>query len=411
MLAVAASASISGGCQKKLAMEPLRPDYEHQLKPGESALRLITDPARMPDLAAAYRNRVTFQLDDAIGQSVKWFEAPSSKQSFPFESFSHEQARASVSAFGQIINSAADESDFVKTITDKFDVYESVGYNGEGTVLFTGYYAPVFKASRTMNTQFMYPLYRRPGDLATDPKNGKPLGRRLADGSTTRYYTRREIDGKGLLKGSELVWLEDPLSVYIVQVNGSAKLQMTDGSEMYVGYAGKTDWPYMSLSQMMLDEGLLKPEERNLPAMRNAYRAHPDEVIDLINQNQSYVFFTEYTAEKWPSGSLGVRVTDETTLATDKAVYPRGGVVMVDTQAVTFSVGKRRFQRFMLDQDTGGAIRAPGRADIFMGIGQSAEILAGGQYAEGKLYYFFLKPQFVDEYLPKSAPSKKTRKN
>src|SRR5262245_53461591 len=175
LLILTASASMSAGCQKKLAMEPMRPDYEHQLKPGESALRLITDPARMPDLAAAYRNRVTFQLDDAIGQSVKWFTAPSSKNSFPFESFSHEQAQASVSAFGQIINSAADEADFVKTITDKFDVYESVGYNGEGTVLFTGYYAPVFKASRTMSTQFMYPLYRRPADLATDPKNGKPL--------------------------------------------------------------------------------------------------------------------------------------------------------------------------------------------------------------------------------------------
>ena len=109
----------------------------------------------------------------------------------------------------------------------------------------------------------------------------------------------------------------------------------------------------------------------------------------------------------------GVKVSPETTLATDKAIYPRGGVVMVDTQKVELTAGQRRFQRFMLDQDTGGAIKAPGRADIFMGIGSSAEILAGGQYAEGRLYYFFVKPEFVDDYLkmmppPKAPKSKST---
>ena len=93
-----------------------------------------------------------------------------------------------------------------------------------------------------------------------------------------------------------------------------------------------------------------------------------------------------------------MKVTPETSLATDKKIYPRGGVLLVDTQAVTFSSGNRPFLRFMLDQDTGGAIEAPGRADIYMGVGPGAEILAGGQYAEGRLYYFFLKPQFIDRY-------------
>jgi membrane-bound lytic murein transglycosylase A len=111
----------------------------------------------------------------------------------------------------------------------------------------------------------------------------------------------------------------------------------------------------------------------------------------MMNRNESYVFFMEYPGDKWPSGSLGVRVTPRASLATDKAIYPRGGVVLVDTKAVTLTRGKSDFLRFLLDQDTGGAIRAPGRADIFMGIGRDAEVLAGGQYAEGKLYYFFLK--------------------
>src|SRR5690606_37002692 len=105
-------------------------------------------------------------------------------------------------------------------------------------------------------------------------------------------------------------------------------------------------------------------------------------------------------------GSLGVKVSPETTLATDKSIYPRGGVVLVDTKAVTFSHGQQRFLRFMLDQDTGGAIQAPGRADIYMGEGASAEILAGGQYAEGRLYYLFLKPEYLHRFLPMTAAAR-----
>jgi membrane-bound lytic murein transglycosylase A len=168
---------------------------------------------------------------------------------------------------------------------------------------------------------------------------------------------------------------------------------------MYVGYAGKTDRPYTGLGRSMVEEGLLDEDELSLDAIKQAYREHPEQVRKLIYRNQNYVFFTEYNGDNWPAGSLGVQVTRETTLATDKSVYPRGGLVLVDTKAVTFSRGHRRFFRLMLDQDTGGAIKAPGRADIFMGVGPSAEILAGGQYAEGTLYYLFLKPEYVDEYL------------
>src|SRR5690606_33991075 len=157
----------------------------------------------------------------------------------------------------------------------------------------------------------------------------------------------------------------------------------------------------------MLDEGVLKPNQLSLKEIRRVYRENPELVKRLINRNESYVFFTEYEPDRWPAGSLGVRVSPETTLATDKKIYPRGGLVLVDTQAVTFSMGKRRFLRFMLDQDTGGAIQAPGRADIYMGEGLSAEILAGGQYAEGRLYYLFLKPEYVQQFATTLSPQGK----
>ncbi len=373
------------------------PDYSRPLPPGQSALRLITDPARMPDIAGAYKNKDVFLLD-GIDQSLKWFAAPSSKLQYPFESFTHDQARVSLLAFKQLLEESPDEAAFTAKMKEQFDVYESVGYNDEGIVLFTGYFAGVFNASKTQGGAFQYPLYKRPADLATDPKTGDPLGRKTPEGTVVPYYTRAEIENSAMFQGNELVWLDDALSAYLVHVNGSAKLRMPDNSEMYIGYNGKTDRPYYGLGRSLVEDGVIPANQLSLPRIRRTYREQPDVVRELMNRNECYVFFTEYPPDKWPSGSLGVRVSTESTLATDKKIYPRGGLVLVDTESVTLTEKRQRFLRFMLDQDTGGAIRAPGRADIFMGIGLTAEILAGGQYAEGRLYYFFLKPEFVSQY-------------
>lgn len=397
--AVLALCLLSVGCKHAQVVEAPKvgPDYSRQLPPGQSALRLVTDPARMPDIAGAYQHKDVY-LQDALDRSLSWFAAPSSQQFFPFESFTHEQGRVSLLAFREILDQSPNDQAFVAKIKEQFDVYESVGYNNEGIVLFTGYYAGVFNASKTRTEQFKYPLYKRPADLVTDPKTGEPLGRKTADGQVVPYFTRAQIESGNMFSGNELVWLDDALSAYIVQVNGSAKLRMTDGSEMYVGYNGKTDRPYYGLGRALVEAGVIPASELSLPRIRRAYREDPERVMAEMNRNECYVFFTEYGADKWPAGSLGVPVSTETTLATDKKIYPRGGVLIVDTQAVNLSMGKKRFLRFMLDQDTGGAIRAPGRADIFMGIGATAEILAGGQYAEGRLYYFFLKPEFISQY-------------
>lgn len=404
--------AFTAGCaQEKVADDaPVQtgPNYSRPLPPGEKALQLVRDPSRWPDFGAAYRNGDVFLLE-AIDQSITWFRAPSSQQFFPFtlttdgHELTHEQARASVEAFGRLIESAANEHDFLERLREKFNVFESRGYNGEGVVLYTGYYAPIFHGSRERTDRFTAPLYRRPDDLVTHPVTGEPRGRELDDGSLVPYPTRRQIEASGMFEGNELVWVDNELTAYIIHINGSAKLRMPDESIMYIGYGGKTDRPYSGLGRAMLDEGLLRPDELSLPAIRRIYRQDPDTVRELMHRNESYVFFTEYDGGSWPSGSLGVPVTRESSLATDKRIYPRGGVVMVDTHAVTYSRGQRPFQRFMLDQDTGGAIQAPGRADLFMGVGPEAEILAGGQYAEGWLYYLLLKPEHDEAFSPARA--------
>jgi membrane-bound lytic murein transglycosylase A len=390
---------LAAGCaSEKSVRAPLepQPNYSRPLPPGESALRLVIDPARLPDLRGVYQDRDALLLD-AIDESLRWFDAPSSRFFYPFEGFTHDQNRASLLAMKRLLESSDSADAFVTEVRRRFNVYESVGYNGDGVVLFTGYYAPIFRASREPTAQFTYPLYKRPDDLVTDPVTGEPQGRRMPDGSIAPYPTRREIETSNMLAGSELVWLPDALSAYIIHVNGSAKLRLRDGEVMYIGYAGKTDRPYASLGKALVDAGQIEPDAVSLSAIERLHDRRPDVVEEAMLENENYVFFTEYDGGRWPAGSLGVRVTPESSLATDKSIYPRGGLVIVDTRAVTVSRGTRRFLKMMLDQDTGGAIKAPGRADIFMGIGPGAEVLAGGQYAEGRLYYLFLKPEFVEQ--------------
>jgi membrane-bound lytic murein transglycosylase A len=400
-----ALSAVLTGCKSEEKVEPA-PDYARPLGPGECALRKL-DPSEWPDVGAAWRVRDP-NLTTAVGRSVSWFGASSSKTFFPFmQVCTWDQAAASTVAFQQLLQDSKDEASFVGALRQQFDVWQTVGWNGKGVVLFTGYYSPEFKGSRTQSPEFKYPLYKRPADLVTDPVTGEPKGRKMKDGSTQPWPTRKELEDSQAFKGTELIWLQSPMDVYIAQVNGSAKIILPDGTTTYVGYAGKTDRPYYGLGKACVEEGLIPKDKLSLSAIVALYQKDPTKVQQLMWKNESFVFFTDYDGEKWPSGSLGFKVTEKTTLATDKKVYPRGGVVLVDTQSIDFGGKKQRFLKYMLDQDTGGAIQAPGRADIYMGVGPAAEILAGGQLCEGTMYYLFLKPEFTSQYpLPAKKGSK-----
>ena len=399
------------GCEAPPKPGPA-PDFARPLAPGECALRKLGPDEAWPDLAAAWGSRDAY-LEEALSQDQTWFEFPSSRarfpQMFPFpEVCTWDQASSSVIAFRQILNDSADQSSFDAGLKQMFDCWQTKGWNGKGGVLFTGYYAPEFHASLTKRSGFEYPIYRRPKELETDPVTGKPVGRRVSESTIEPWPSRETIDSSGMLAGLELAWFPTPLDAYIVQVNGSAKLLLPEGKTMFIGYAGVTDGQYVGLGSSLVAAGAIPENQLSLSAIKRLYESDPSTVIANINKNNRYVFFTSYDGKAWPAGSLGVKVTDKASLATDKSVYPPGGIILVDTQASSYGGSRQPFKRFMLDQDTGGAILAPGRADIFMGIGPSAEILAGGQYCEGTLYYFFLKPEYVSQYpLPeRKAPAK-----
>lgn len=371
-------------------------EYSAPLPLGEIALREVRDPATFRRLLEKSYDPDDALLLEAGLLSGQWFARPSASSHYPVAGIDFELARNSLQAMLDLLERRLPRAQFVEEVMRRFALYESVGWDGRGTVLFTGYYAPEFPARREPTGAFQYPLYRRPADLATDPVTGRPLGRWIGE-QIRPYPTRREIEQDGLLAGTELVWLASPLDVYLVHVNGSARLRLPGGELMHVGYAGKTDRPYTGLGQTMLRRRLIAPDELSLPGIRSYFESHPDELLDLLYENESYVFFTSYQVGDWPTGSLGVRVTERRSLATDKAIFPRGGIVLVDTRIPAYAVGETRpFIRMMLDQDTGGAIKAPGRADIFMGHGKLAESLAGRQYQEGKLYYVWLRPSRTD---------------
>lgn len=407
---------LAGGCKKS----PISPDYSRPLPPGMNALRKITDYREFPDPSSAFRGKDA-DLMTALDRSVQWFTNPSTKRFFPLCDISHDQAYASAIALREILARSSSPEEFKKRLYQECDPYISVGWNGQGVVLFTGYYSPIFNASKTPTAEYRYPLYKRPANLVVDP-NGNTQGYSV-NGAVQTYPARAEIESSGMLKGTELVYLKDKFEAYIIQVNGSARLTMADGTTMYIGYAGNNGHEYTSVGKLLVEAGKIDRNRVSLPVLREYFRAHPADLDSYTAKNERFVFFGEYTPDTWPAGALGVKVTNWRTLATDKAIFPRGGLILAQTTVPTgapvapvagmgttmggsnkgeeakIPAGQRPYDQFMLDQDAGGAIRAPGRADIYMGIGQEAENTAGHQYAEGKLYYFFLKPERVQPWL------------
>lgn len=373
-----------------------KPEYSRELPEGAYGLRRVTDPARLPDLTPAAEQLNDPRFVEALERSLKWYGLPSSQQHFPSGPISHAHAWASSQALSELAR--MDTGTALMHLRSEFDVWESVGWDGNGTVFFTGYYTPVFRASRVRTPEFSYPLYRRPSDLVSDEITGEVKGRRTGAGFVP-YPSRAEIEAQNLLNGTELVWLPNKLDAYLIHVNGSAKLELTDGSTMTIGYAGTNGREYTSIGKLLVREGKIEEHRLSLPAIRDYFQQHPEQLSAYVNQNERYVFFREYDGSNWPAGSLGVKVTPMHTLATDKTVFPRGCAVMVDTTMPSPTDGQPRpVQQLMMDQDTGGAIRAAGRGDIYIGTGDHAGRIAGRQAAEGRMYYLLLKRERVQSW-------------
>jgi membrane-bound lytic murein transglycosylase A len=394
----ALGAVILAGCAKEEMMVPGVPpgkNYEAQLPPGALALRKITDPQQIPDFTQACTN--TAGMREAIVYSLDYLAKPSSQKAFPYGEVTRTQAVTSLKAFAALVDSGKPAAEMNAALRDQFDVYVSVGCDDRGTVLFTAYYTPIFDASPVRTDRFKWPLYKPPADLVKGP-DGSP---------TTPMPDRKTIESQNLYAGNELVWLGDPFEAYVAQIQGSVKLRMADGPEMTVGYTANNGHEYNSVRAELVKDGKIGPRD-GLPAMLAYFKAHPAEVLPYTWRNPRYVFFAVIEDGR-PRGSLNEPVTAYRSIATDKRIYPPACLAMVTTTMPT-----RRGQKieelplsgFALDQDTGGAIRAAGRCDLYVGIGKEAGELAGRAQNEGRLYYLFLKPSKMpkEPLAPTAAP-------
>lgn len=366
-------------------------DYGRALPPGMLALEKITDPAQYPDFGPGFADRDS--LVEAIDASLAYYAKPSSQKYFPYLDISHERAVASLHEFREVLMTCSSGAELNARIVERFEVYRSIGWDGSGDMLFTGYCEPIYEASFERTDRFRFPIYGRPEELVKD-EEGMPIGWRRGDGIGTSPR-RKEIDSGCLAgRGLELVWLADPFDCYVVQVQGSARFRMTDGTEMQVGYAGKTEYPYVSIGKLLVRDGKIERKDLCLRRIREHFRQHPEDLATYIQENDCYVFFQQNSGG--PYGSLNVKVTPYRSLATDKSVFPRGAVAYAVTSLPAMTHGRRTgdrpFTQFIMDQDTGGGIRSAGRGDIFLGTGPDAEAMAGTVSDEGRLYYIFVKP-------------------
>ncbi|UCF18226.1 MAG: MltA domain-containing protein [Gemmatimonadota bacterium] len=344
----------------------------------------------VPDLRGALAGERESLLQ-ALDRSLDWFAKPSSRDHFPLQGISHAHAEASVAVFKELLVRGMSVTELERRLLEEFDFFAVGGVDGFGNVLFTGYYSPAFEGSLRPGGEYRYPLYRAPDDLVVDERTGAVAGQWVG-GEIRPYPTRAEIERSGMLAGLELVWLRDSFEAYLMHVQGSGAVRLPDGTTLYLGYAGNNGHEYVSVARELVAEGRLREDELSLDEVRAFFDAHSEETEAYLQRNPRYVFFRTEEPGRWPLGSLGVPVTPLRSLATDKQLFPRGGVVLVMTETPASGAGKRRLERFMLDQDAGGAITTAGRADIYFGYSDEAEDLAGRQYAEGRLYYLFLKP-------------------
>ena len=279
-----------------------------------------------------------------------------------------------------------------------FTPYKVLNPDGSDTGLITGYYEPLLLGSRKRSTRFAYPLYAPPDDmLEVDMSELYPQFRgnivraRLQGKRVVPYFNRAEIDA-GLapaLHGRELFWVDNPVELFFLQIQGSGRIQLENGAHAKIGYAEQNGHPYASIGRRLIDMGELLPEQASMQGIKNWAEKNPEKLAVLLGHNPSYVFFRELPDTlSGPLGALGVPLTNEYSIAVDRRSIPLGVPVFL---ATTQPNSAEPLNRLVFAQDTGGAIKGAVRADFFWGFGELAGHQAGRMKQSGRLWVLFPK--------------------
>jgi membrane-bound lytic murein transglycosylase A len=263
----------------------------------------------------------------------------------------------------------------------------------EKKVMVTGYFEPMLEGSLNHEEPFIYPLYPVPTDLV---QAGGEVGR-LDGARLVPYWSRAEIEEQGRLAGQELVYLNDPVEAFILQVQGSGRVRLRDGSVRRLQYGAKNGRPYRSIGKFLVERGAMSLDEVSLPAISAYLKAHPEEVKEILRYNESYVFFRWGDPDQaGPLGSLGEPLTPDRSVALDRECFPPGIPAFLFSRKPKFNEsdeinGWSKMQRLVFNQDSGSAIHGPGRLDLFLGYGARARATAGVLKGQGRLYFLLKK--------------------
>jgi len=345
-------------------------------------------------------------LEHSILKSLEYLERVPADRTYSFgeDRFDAAHLIKSLQSFLDFIRTNPTDRELKNFIRSEYNVYQSIGRNQKGEVLFTGYYEPHLSGRLDKNEEFRYPIYALPTDLMkidlspfSEKYKGQSIVGRFSGQTVVPYYDRREIDEEKALVGraESLFWVKDPVDVFFLQIQGSGKIFLDTGEVVNVHYHGSNGRPYRSIGTLLIKEQKIPREEMSMQRIRSYLQAHPEEMASVFNYNPSYVFFK--LEPEGPLGSLNVLLTPGRSVALDRRIFPHGALAFIQTQKpVVNSAGQIDSwvdcRRFVLNQDTGGAIQGPGRADLFWGNGPYAEIAAGHLAHTGQLYFLILKP-------------------
>jgi len=356
-------------------------------------------------------------LQRSIEQTLTYFDKIPQSRLFKYGNLKYSASEISTSMrlFLSLLEKSKNDKDLIIELQKSFLIFESVA-NKDEQVMLTGYYEPLFKGSLQKSSRYKVPVYGLPRDhhilhLETFRKSLKyrTIIYRIKNGKLIPYHSRKEIMEQNILseKAKTLAWMQDPVDLFILQVQGSGILVLPSGRRVKLSYAGSNGLPYSSIGKLLVEKNKLLLEEVSMETIREYLNTHPEELKQILYHNKSYVFFNLSETNENPRGSLNVPLTPHRSIALDVTVFPKGSLGYLISDIPDFDEqleykGQKPFARFIVSQDTGGAIKGPGRVDLFWGNGPLAEKSAGTMRSFGKLYFIIAKKEVLSKIIPSS---------
>ncbi|MFQ5451582.1 MAG: MltA domain-containing protein [Nitrospinaceae bacterium] len=398
-----------------------------QVEPQLPISSLPRKPSELPEIPVDDLDRES--LMRAIRNQIEAMEEPSLSRTVPLAGriLQRRDLKETLDAFLDLLQENLAPEEFNRRVREEFS-FRRVGTGKHQKVLFTGYYTPVIEASPVRTGEYIYPLYRIPEEpremrLIRNPLRGRggvppradghalyggprwaggldrplsPPGGRTGGGTggngSWRDYTREQIDRLGILENRdlEIAWLKDDLERFFLHIQGSGVLLFPGGRSQGVRFAAANNHPYRGIGKLMVRDGLLDRTQRSMQGIKQYLRRHPEKIPKYFYQNKRYIFFS--FTDTGPRGSGGGELTGGRSIATDKSIYPAGGLAFIVVRTPVLNADGvirewKRVSRFVVDQDTGADIQGSGRADFYFGTGRRAGVMAGSFKEWGEMYY------------------------